>query len=46
VGKYWSASEITMFDLKKGSKTQIQMIQPKYDQGLSDDEFTIRKLIN
>lgn len=46
VGNYWCPIEIEMFDLLKGSKTKIQMISPKYDKGLSNDEFTIRKLTN
>ena len=46
VGKYWSPAQIEMSDLKKGSKTKIQMLNPKYDQGLSDSEFTVRKLTN
>lgn len=46
VGKYWCPIEIEMVDLRKESKTKIQMLNPKYDQGLSDSEFTVRKLTN
>ncbi|MFH0757809.1 MAG: outer membrane lipoprotein-sorting protein [Bacteroidota bacterium] len=43
-GKYWSTSEIEMTDLKKNHITRMQMSDVKYDTGLSDDEFTVRKL--
>lgn len=43
-GKYWSTSEIEMTDLKKNHMTRMQMSDVKYDTGLSDDEFTVRKL--
>jgi outer membrane lipoprotein-sorting protein len=45
IGKYWCPQEIEMSDLKKGTKTKIQMVNPKYDTGINDDEFTVRKLI-
>ena len=44
VGKYWNAKNITLKDLKKNHVTKMQMSNVKYDQGLSDDEFTVRKL--
>jgi len=44
IGKYWNAEEIFMTDLKKNHKTKMIMSEVKYDQGLSDDEFTVRKL--
>ena len=44
IGKYWSTSEIEMTDLKKNHKTLMRMSDVKYDTGLSDDEFTVRKL--
>lgn len=44
VGNYWNASEIEMTDLKKNHKTKMQMSDVKYDTGLSDEEFTVRKL--
>lgn len=43
-GKYWSTREIEMTDLKKDHRTIMKMSDVQYDTGLSDDEFTIRKL--
>lgn len=45
IGDYWNAAEIEMTDLKKNHKTKMQMSDVKYDTGLSDDEFTVRKLV-
>lgn len=44
IGNYWNAAEIEMTDLKKNHKTKMLMSDVKYDQGLSDDDFTVRKL--
>lgn len=44
IGNYWNAAEIEMTDLKKNHKTKMQMSDVKYDTGLSEDEFTVRKL--
>lgn len=44
VGNYWNAQEIEMTDLKKNHKTKMQMSDVKYDTGLTDDDFTVRKL--
>ncbi len=44
VGKYWSTEEIEMMNLKKNHKTKMRMSDVTYDTGLSDDEFTVRKL--
>jgi len=44
IGNYWNASEIEMRDLKKNHKTIMQVSDVKYDTGLSDEEFTVRKL--
>jgi len=33
-----------MTDLKKSHKTKMLMSDVKYDSGLSDDEFTVRKI--
>lgn len=44
IGKYWSNKEIVMHDLIKKSNTQIIKFDVKFDLGLSDDEFTVRKL--
>src|SRR5690606_13948310 len=45
IGKYWNASEVEMTNLKTGRKTSMQMSDITYDTGLTDDDFTIRKLI-
>ena len=44
VGDYWNAAEIEMKNLKKNHITKMQTADVKYDVGLSDDEFTVRKL--
>ncbi len=44
IGKYWNAQEIKMTDFKKNHITRMIMSNVKYDQNLSDDEFTVRKL--
>ena len=44
IGKYWNAKEIKMTDLKKKHVTKMIMSDVKYDQGLTDDDFTVRKL--
>jgi outer membrane lipoprotein-sorting protein len=44
IGKYWNAETIEMTDLRKSHKTRLSMSDVKYDTGLSDDEFTVRKL--
>lgn len=44
VGDYWNAAEIEMKNLKKNHITKMQTSDVKYDTGLSDDEFTVRKL--
>ena len=44
IEKYWNAEEIEMTNLKKKHKTKMIMSDVKYDQGLSDEEFTVRKL--
>ena len=44
IGNYWNAQEIEMSDLKKNHKTKMQMSDVKYDQGLTDDDFSVRKL--
>jgi len=46
IGNYWNPAEIEMTDLKKKHTTKMQMTDVKYDTGLSDDEFTVRKLIH
>ncbi|MCF6331733.1 MAG: outer membrane lipoprotein-sorting protein [Draconibacterium sp.] len=44
IGKYWNAKEILMTDLKRNHKTKMLMSDVKYDTGLTDDDFTVRKL--
>ena len=44
IGNYWNAQEMTMTDLKKKHTTKMIMSDVEYDTGLSDDEFTVRKL--
>lgn len=44
VGQYWSSREIEMKDLKKDHITKMQMSDVQYDTGLTDDDFTVRKL--
>jgi outer membrane lipoprotein-sorting protein len=44
VGNYWSPKEITMKNLKKNHTTKMITSEIQYDTGLSDDEFTVRKL--
>jgi len=44
VGDYWSPKEIMMKDLKKNHTTKMITSEIQYDTGLSDDEFTVRKL--
>jgi len=44
IGNYWNAQEVEMADLKKNRKTKMQMSDVKYDTGLTDDDFTVRKL--
>jgi len=44
IGNYWNAQEIEMTDLKKNHKSKMQMSDVKYDTGLTDDDFTVRKL--
>lgn len=44
-GKYWYAEEVLMKDLKKNHSTKIVLTDLKFDQGLSDDEFVVEKLM-
>lgn len=44
VGNYWNPAEIEMKDLKKNHSTIMQTSNVEFDTGLSDDEFTVRKL--
>jgi len=44
IGKYWNAQEMSITDLKKKHTTKMIMSNVKYDQNLSDEEFSVRKL--
>ncbi len=44
IGNYWNASEIVMKDLKRNHTTKMIMSDVKYDSGLTDNDFTLRKL--
>lgn len=44
-GKYWYAKEVVMTDLKKQHSTTIEMKDVKFDQDLSDNEFTVESLV-
>lgn len=44
IGSYWNTSEVEMTNLKTSRKTKMQMSDVKYDSGLTDDDFTVRKL--
>lgn len=43
-GKYWNAAEVIMTDLKKEHSTKIRLTDVVFDQGLSDDLFTVENL--
>ncbi len=43
-GKYWTSAEIAMTDLKRNHTSKMQMSDIKYDTGIPDSEFTVRKL--
>ncbi len=44
IGPYWNAKEVTMTDLRKSHSTRTLMSDVKFDQGLSDELFTVEKL--
>ena len=44
-GNYWYAQEVIMADLNKQHMTKILLSDIKFDQGISDDEFTVEKLV-
>lgn len=44
IGEYWNAAEVVMRDLEKNHSTKILLSDIKFDQGLSDDIFTVEKL--
>lgn len=44
INGYWTATDIIMTDLLKEHTTRMISTGVKFDQGLSDDEFSVRKL--
>lgn len=44
-GKYWYAQEVIMADLNKQHMTKILLSDIKFDQEISDDAFTVEKLV-
>lgn len=44
IGAYWNAAEVTMTDLNKNHSTKILLTEVKFDQGLTDDLFTVEML--
>ncbi len=44
IGKYWNASQIIMRNLKSNHTTKMIMSDVKYDIGLTDNDFSVRKL--
>ena len=45
IGQYWNAGEVLMTDLKKRHSTKILLSNIKFDQGLTDDDFTLESLM-
>lgn len=45
IGNHWNAAEIEMTDLKKNHTTKMEMWDVKYDTGLTDDDFSVRRLV-
>ena len=43
-GKYWYAKEVVMTDIKKEHSTLIYLSDMKFDQGISDDLFSVENL--
>jgi len=44
-GKYWVATDFEMKDLTKGTRSRMIINEIVFDQNLSDEEFTVRKLL-
>ena len=44
IGKYWNARKVVMDNLKKDHQTIIELSNVKFDQGLTDDMFTVEYL--
>jgi len=46
IGQYWNAEEVVMTNLKKEHSTKIIITDVLFDQGLTDEEFTVESLVN
>ncbi len=44
IGNYWNARQVIMADLTKQHMTKIILKDVKFDQGLTDVEFTVEKM--
>lgn len=44
IGEYWNAKEVIMTNLKKNHSTKIILTDVVFDQGLSDDLFSVENL--
>lgn len=44
-GKYWNARQVIMADLQKQHMTKIILSDMRFDQGISDDIFTVENLV-
>ncbi len=44
IGKYWNAEEVKMTDMKRNHSTTIILSDVKFDQGLTDEEFSVDNL--
>jgi outer membrane lipoprotein-sorting protein len=45
IGPYWNAEEVEMTNLKKNHTTKIMLTDVKFDQGLTDEEFTVEAMV-
>jgi outer membrane lipoprotein-sorting protein len=44
IGNYWNAKEVVMTNIKKEHATKIRLTEVIFDQGLSDEFFTVENL--
>lgn len=44
INNYWTTTVMEMKTIKTNTKTRIEFTEIKFDNGFSDDEFTVRKL--
>ena len=45
IGNFWESRETVMEDLKSNHKTKILLLDAKYDQGIGEDKFSERFLM-